>query len=229
MKNKNGFTLTEVLLAVMIVAIIGVALAALTTSASRESGAGNTRIMLRNNHSLFLRTLRQDVNEASRMMYMRGPRAPKTSGNTPLLLLAKNLDYNNQPTAPDYGYVLYCFEKGNTAAVPTGATSGGVIRRSFFNVREWTGWQTEDGSHQSPNCDSGSPVLKHVKYIPQESTYNYPVPLFGNQTWSFKDNNVYDLGSVLDVKLITELNSTPVVNEPIEETFVLGNGFEVVP
>ena len=34
MKNRKGFTLTEVLLAVMVVGLIGVALASLTTAAS---------------------------------------------------------------------------------------------------------------------------------------------------------------------------------------------------
>ena len=64
MSNKKGFTLTEILLAVMIVGIIGVALAALTTAALRESGVGRVRIMLRNQISLFLRQLRQDVRSA---------------------------------------------------------------------------------------------------------------------------------------------------------------------
>ena len=48
MKNNKGFTLTEILLAVMIVGIIGVALAALTTAASREGGVGRSKILLRN-------------------------------------------------------------------------------------------------------------------------------------------------------------------------------------
>ena len=61
MKNNKGFTLTEVLLAAMIVGIIGIALAALTTAALRESGIGRSRLMLRNQLSLFLRQLRQDV------------------------------------------------------------------------------------------------------------------------------------------------------------------------
>lgn len=65
MMNNKGFTLTEVLLAAMIVGIIGIALAALTTAALRESSVGRTRIMLRNQASLFLRQLRQDIREAT--------------------------------------------------------------------------------------------------------------------------------------------------------------------
>ena len=65
MKNNKGFTLTEVLLAAMIVGIIGIALAALTTAALRESGTGRVRLMLRNQISLFVRQLRQDVRGAT--------------------------------------------------------------------------------------------------------------------------------------------------------------------
>ena len=69
MSNNKGFTLTEVLLAAMIVGIIGIALAALTTAALRESSVGRTRIMLRNQISLFLRQLRQDVQEADTLVH----------------------------------------------------------------------------------------------------------------------------------------------------------------
>lgn len=65
MNNNKGFTLTEVLLAAMIVGLIGVALAALTTAALRESGVGRVRLMLRNQASLFVRQLRQDVREST--------------------------------------------------------------------------------------------------------------------------------------------------------------------
>ena len=63
MNNNKGFTLTEILLAAMIVGIIGVALAALTTAAVRESGMGRTRAVLRNQVSVALRQLRQDVEQ----------------------------------------------------------------------------------------------------------------------------------------------------------------------
>ncbi|MBP5404046.1 MAG: type II secretion system protein [Elusimicrobiaceae bacterium] len=68
MNNKNGFTLTEILLAVMIVGVIGIALAALTTAAVRESGTGRTRLMLRNQISLAMRQLRQDIHESTEVL-----------------------------------------------------------------------------------------------------------------------------------------------------------------
>ena len=66
MKSNKGFTLTEVLLAVMIVGLVGVALAALTGTAVRESNVGRTRMMIRNQASIALRQLRQDVYQASK-------------------------------------------------------------------------------------------------------------------------------------------------------------------
>ena len=72
MNNKKGFTLTEVLLATMIVGVIGIALAALTTAAMRESGVGRSRLMLRNEISLFLRQLRQDVRESTSAIASEG-------------------------------------------------------------------------------------------------------------------------------------------------------------
>ena len=69
---SRGFTLTEVLLAVMIVGLIGVSLASLTRAAARESGVGRSKIMLRNNLSMFLRTLREDMAGATRVDYIGG-------------------------------------------------------------------------------------------------------------------------------------------------------------
>lgn len=65
MKNTKGFTLVEILLAVMIVGVVGIALAALTSAAVRESNVGRTRMILRNQISVAMRQLRQDVLESS--------------------------------------------------------------------------------------------------------------------------------------------------------------------
>ncbi len=65
MRNKKGFTLTEVLLAAMIVGLIGVALAALITSSTREGSMGRTRVMLRNQISNAMRLMRQDIHQAN--------------------------------------------------------------------------------------------------------------------------------------------------------------------
>ncbi|MBO5010842.1 MAG: type II secretion system protein [Elusimicrobiaceae bacterium] len=237
MKNKKGFTLTEILLAVMIVGIIGVALAALTTAASRESGVGRSKVLLRNNLSIALRQLRRDIKESSRVLYVRGTLGSIGTTEIPLLMVGKNVDQDGQrvSSVADPVYVTYCFERGglNTttvgaAVLPSGAYDGGVITRyETKNVEKWAG--------NIPECagDSSSKFLNNVKYIPSS---RYAAPLFAvrgfSGTYNVKDSGNLakirkNLGSVLDVNLITELNSNPVVNDVTEETFILPNGFGI--
>lgn len=242
MKNKKGFTLTEILLAVMIVGIIGVALAALTTAASRESGVGRSKILLRNNLSLALRQLRDDIHASSRVMYVRGRIDSSSEGAvTPLLLLGKNINLDNNAinSMVTPSYVTYCFVTGDTTATPTGALSKGTIyRRESSSVPTWNGIAPACGT---PDTDDNFEVFLHnVKFIPPigssgDSKY-YPVPLFrlsgSDAEYSEKDDvsvnwRRKDLASVLVLKIITELDSTPIVNDVVEETFILPNGFRV--
>ena len=55
-------------------------------------------------------------------------------------------------------------------------------------------------------------ILNNVKYIPG----SYPTPLFQTKG---------TMGSILEVKLVVELPSKPVVNDVVEEIFILPNGF----
>ncbi len=230
MKNNKGFTLTEILLAVMIVGIIGVALAALTTAASREAGVGRSKILLRNNLSIAMRQLRDDIHNSSRVLYVRGRIDSASAGqNIPLLVLAQNIDSNDEVifdgTTPTY--ITYCFVTGSRSALPSGAYSEGTIYRNVTN--------TLPSSLASQSC-SGDVFLHNVKYIKptgssSDSKY-YPVPLFRlsgtDSSYSYDSTSAWkDLGSVLVVKLITERPSTPIVNDVVEETFVLPNGFRV--
>ncbi|HAM43049.1 MAG TPA: hypothetical protein DCP52_04380 [Elusimicrobia bacterium] len=234
MTNKKGFTLTEILLAVMIVGIIGVALASLTTAASRESGVGRSKVMLRNNLSIALRQLRQDVQESTRVLYVRGKIDSATAGTAiPLLSLAKNEDIDGNAIGSGNSYVTYCFVPGSKAAAPDKkALSGGTIYRHEGTV-SWSG--------SAPSCSyntSTDVFLYNVKFIPPigssgSDTY-YPVPFFGPETYSVKDTSASavsvrrkDLGSILQVRLITELDSTPVVNDAVEQIFMLPNGYRV--
>lgn len=239
MKNKRGFTLTEILLAVMIVGIIGVALAALTTAASRESGVGRSKILLRNNLSIALRQLREDIHQATQVMYVRGRIDSVSSGTVvPLLVLGKYIDQTGASvdTIHTPSYVTYCFVAGGTAAKPTGSLSKGTIYRRELSIPPaWNSYTPQCGD---PSSDSDFKVfLNNVKFIPPigssgDAQY-YPVPLFkrsGSETvYSNKTSGAIDkdLASVLVVKLITELPSSPVVNDVVEETFVLPNGFRV--
>ncbi len=235
MKNNKGFTLTEILLAVMIVGIIGVALAALTTAASREGGVGRSKILLRNNLSIAMRQLREDIHNSSRVLYVRG-RIDSASGgqNIPLLMLAQNVDSNDQAIGSGTPvYITYCFRTGtNSTALPSGALSEGTIYRYVSTSAP------SISSGSTPSCSaSGDVFLYNVKYIKPTSSSSdakyYPVPLFRisgtENAYNYKDTSSAwkDLGSVLVVKLITERPSKPVVNDVVEETFVLPNGFRM--
>ena len=206
MSNKKGFTLTEVLLGVMIVGIIGISLAALTTSATRDSGLSNSRIMLRNNLSIFMRQLRQDVHEASNVISIPG--ALNSNQNALLLTLVKNQAVSGETLGSgSVLYTTYCYKKSGSADACTGiepdnACIGGQIRRL-------TG-----STNNADSCvSSGKVVLNNVKFVPSTE---YAAPLFTKEG---------TMGSILKVHLIVELPSTPIVNDAVEELFVLPNGF----
>lgn len=239
MTNKKGFTLTEILLAVMIVGIIGIALASLTTAASREGGVGRSRVMLRNNLSRAMRTLRQDVQSASRVLYVHGNIGSVGTADIPLLVLAKNTTLSGEAILPgeDQEYITYCFRPGTIttvvgggAVVPSGAKDGGTIYRSVSTTEPT--WNSI-----VPACPASAQVfLNHVKFIAPSTTDNYPVPKFwvpGYETSSYSVKNTSDtaitsgrnLGAQLSVNLILELSSSPVVNDVTEEVFVLPVGF----
>lgn len=242
MKNNKGFTLTEILLAVMIVGIIGVALAALTTAASRESGVGRSRVLLRNNLSLAMRQLRQDIHSSTQLQYARGQISSASAGNViPLLVLGRNVDLKGNPIpGRTPSYITYCFVVGSHAAQPSGALAGGTIYRRQSDQITWSSATPSCGSN--PATDTNFQVFLHnVKFIPSElavddSGSTYPVPLFrvdsSRTTYSLHEENhnileryYGELGALLRVNLITELPSKPVVNDVVEQKFMMLNGF----
>lgn len=243
MKNNKGFTLTEILLAVMIVGIIGVALAALTTASSREAGVGRSRVLLRNNLSLAMRQLRQDVHSSTQLQYARGQISAASAGNViPLLVLARNVDLKDKPLpGRTPAYITYCFVVGSHAAQPSGALAGGTIYRRQSSDISWSSSTPSCGSN--PATDTNFQVFLHnVKFIPfgltvDDSGRTYPVPLFrvdsgDGATYSLHEENhnilrwyYGELGALLRVNLITELPSKPVVNDVVEQKFMMQNGF----
>ena len=131
MTNKQGFTLVEILLAVMIIGIIGVALAAVTSAALRESGVGRTRMILRNQLSVAVRQLRQDIQLAEKV---------EASGST--LTLTLNNSKKAGPSIPTSlpTLVEYTFTQGTETAPGNtpGATIGGqIFRTADGNTEVW--------------------------------------------------------------------------------------------
>ena len=251
-------------MAVIIVAALGVALAALTTAASRESSVGNSRIVLRNNFSVALRQIKNDLTNYNTILYARGKQEimgamqlmcpiynPScTPGyipavQHPVLLLAKNTRFDGTAlSASTPEYVAYCFirggitklSNGQTNVQPTDADDGGKLYRRVLTSSELT-W-----NGATPKvCEAGTEevLLDNLKYIPSTSGVNYPVPLFRANGWN-DDDGVYSVkntataataarnGNVagqLEIKLILELPTFPVVNEAVELLLGPGNGF----
>ena len=251
MNNKRGFTLTEVLLAVLVVGLIGIALASLTTAASRESGVGRSRVMLRNSISRALRQLRQDVHDSSRVLYVRN-RINSVSGTTliPLLRLGQNIDLSGNAIAGlTPRYITYCFKPGTitttasgVAVEPTAAHSGvsGQPAKdggTIYRIVRTTPTSAELSSGVPTCSDTASDIfLENVKFIPPatntSSEYYYPVPLFAavgsegsSSAYNAKAAGNFLFEGRLKVNFILELHSSPVVNDAADEEFVLPVGY----
>ena len=218
----------------MIVAIIGVALASLTRAASREASIGGSKVVIRNNLSLTLRQLRQDIANSSIVMYAAGKLSLSSTTATPVLILATNRTMENVKVQTRVGsgdeltktrYITYCFKRGSVSdnVQPEGAFAGGVLYRTVTDV----------APSVANACSSlGKAILSHVKYIPS----TYPTPLFcaldrtGGWTGCGVHNNMTNtnaksVSGSLKVNLIVELeNSRPIVNDSVEEVFMLTNG-----
>ena len=215
---RRGFTLTEVLMAMMIVGLIGVALASLSRSAAKEGGVGRSKVLLRNNLSSFMRTLRNDLAKASNVARVSG----KLDDDLPdkpveLLIIEQNLTRGGREVAMDPAdtsakVIFYCFVRGNDQKdiVPSSAYRGGnIYRMESFGALDC----------DKVVSDSANLVLTNVKYIPYEKDFQYPVPLFE------LDPRFSQGTALFNVRLIVELPSTPLVNDVVEETFAAPMGY----
>ena len=218
--RRRGFTLTEVLLAVMIVGLIGVALASLTRSAAREGGIGRSKILLRNNLASFMRTLRKDLASATVVQATGELSLEDDTSPVIVLKIGQNVQADGttavamDPRQQSKKLITYCFVRGTnqTNIVPATAYRGGAIYRVESS--------SEYACPSSKMIDDYL-VLDNVKYIPDGATTPaYPVPLFEKD--KFSRNGSPDL---LKVRLITELDSTPIINDVIDETFSAPMGY----
>lgn len=204
MKNNKGFTLMEVLLAALIVGVIGIALAALTTAAVREGGVGRTRVMLRHQLSLAMQQLRQDIAFADQVG------VEKNADGTVKLVKIKHM----HPQGPKYIGVL-----GDTTPMTVdhpvlityeftkkeNSNTGGIIKRKV----------------EQQGAQVGKPEiwLSNIKTVSQ---FGFVSPRFEQIT-----NSGDKVGSLLKVSIIVEVGTDPVVNDVIVETFAMQHGFPV--
>jgi prepilin-type N-terminal cleavage/methylation domain-containing protein len=72
MRNKNGFTLMELLVALFIGSMVTVALVSVWRAASIQTSQGQRQAIVRNNMSIFLRMFYKDLTEADIVLYPTG-------------------------------------------------------------------------------------------------------------------------------------------------------------
>ncbi len=190
MNNNKGFTLTEILLAAMVVGIIGIALAAITTAGIREGKTGRTKVMLRNQLSTTLRQLRQDIDRSSSVTVNKEGRE---------LILEQT--HQLGPLESELATITYEFVLGNIDS--GGGKIGGVLKRKL-------------------NAGAAEEILHNVKSI---TGGDFVSPSFA---LLYKGNdNFNDVSSVLRVRIIVEVASSPVINDVVDETFLLPHGVPI--
>lgn len=247
MKKRNGFTLTEVVLAVIIVGMVGVAVASLSVVVSRDSTATNSHILLRNTLSSALRQIRKDVQTSSVLK------------DTPVINQAKKVVPDCSVVSPYYrilqlqpmgttDYIIYFLQAGKEKAYPM----------RLFN----SPWMTpEDGDICKPvaqkgcTCENpslaGGRIIRRV--VSRKEHYTPRCEDCNLSTWSCENPGQIDVcfqkrdsvllenvkfipylaelqyqvplfkkmgGNALKVNLIVEIpDSAPIVNEATEEVF----------
>jgi len=163
--TKQGFTLVEILLAVMIVGIIGLSLAAITTAALRESGVGRTRMILRNQLSVAIRQLRQDIQLANTI---------QASGQSLIL----NYDESKKvgPTLPEHlpAQVQYTYDGESETPAPgntSGAYIGGKIYRTVVGGERELWLDNVKRIADYPSFIGGEDSRIRVKIIVQSNSF----------------------------------------------------------
>ncbi len=207
MKNNKGFTLMEVLLAALIVGVIGIALAALTTAAVREGGVGRTRVMLRHQLSLAMQQLRQDIAFADKVGVYKNPdgtvKSVKINHMHPQGEKYIGVLGDTAPmTVKDPVLITYEFTKKENS------NTGGIIKRSV--------------KQQGVPVGKTEIWLSNIKTVKNDPS-GFISPRFEQITISGDK-----VGSLLKVSIIVEVGTDPVVNDVVEETFVMQHGFPVV-
>jgi prepilin-type N-terminal cleavage/methylation domain-containing protein len=199
MKNKKGFTLMEVLLAAMIVGVMGLALAALTTAAMRESSIGRTRVTLRNQISDAMRFFHQDLAHA-KVVTFPGP------GDGFLLRIS------GVSGSSDHKDALGPKELMTREAEYTYDAAGRAIKRDFSVVSLAEGITTV---HKTS-------WLFNVKKVTGPDGVVWP-----SFTPVFDEGDTKDVASRIRIRLILETTGTPSVSETIDEIILAPNGFAV--
>ena len=161
MKDKRGFTLMELLVAVFIGSMVTIALVSIWKAASLQTSSGQRQSIIRNNLSIFLRSLHKDITEADVIVYPTELR----SGDSSLILVgfrnaheefgtivAGNTDINT--FEPKSSYFSYCYDSANKKVLRKESTYSSATTVTDFLA----GLTTCSGSTAMDNLES-KPVI----------------------------------------------------------------------
>lgn len=84
MKNRKGFTLMELLVAVFIASMVTIALMTVWKASSMQTSQGQRQSIIRNNLSIFMRALHRDITEADLIL------APDSSASGGVIVAVRN-------------------------------------------------------------------------------------------------------------------------------------------
>ena len=206
MKNKKGFTLMEVLLAAMIVGVIGLALAALTTAAMRESGIGRTRALVRNQISYALRQLRDDLN-TSDVVEFPGP------GDS-FLIKMRHIGENDQDT--------------NNLLGPEGLWTWEatyLYNNSKKQIERAADTNSTDNLFTHAVVGTGLVWMGNISKVMKNGVMTSPS--FTPYVTTGDTGEVVSRVRVQFVVMVGGSSGTPPVIETVDETFVLPHGYAI--
>lgn len=84
MKNKKGFTLMELLVAVFIASMVTIALMTVWKASSMQTSQGQRQSIIRNNLSIFMRALHRDITESDLIL------APDSGASGGVIVAVRN-------------------------------------------------------------------------------------------------------------------------------------------
>ncbi|MBP5429727.1 MAG: prepilin-type N-terminal cleavage/methylation domain-containing protein [Elusimicrobiaceae bacterium] len=157
MNNNRGFTLTEVLLAATIVGVIGVAVVALTTSAMREGSMGRSRQALRNEISISMRQLRNDLQNAKKVAIVNNANGTLNTLTIYQREFGNAMRVSNDNNVKELGFRNYDFERIGPKSTGRWSDQSGYVSNTA--CAECKAWRNGNGKSlgqlytENPACN----------------------------------------------------------------------------
>lgn len=187
MRNNKGFTLMELLVAVFIGSMVTIALVSIWKAASLQTSSGQRQSVIRNNLSIFLRTIHKDLTEADIIIY---PTKYLSSESSLLLVGFRNVRKESDTIVPNTTsmsafvakseYFAYCYDSAKNRVLKRTASyaSNSTISDFISSV------STCSGTNVMDNVES-KPVIK------TDDNINYDISITVNKDFNDKTPPVH--------------------------------------